>query len=253
MQNLTTLGFIMHAVGDLEKGKAYFLQAQQLAKDLPDTHPAKGRMHQICTDVPALPLYFPSQYDLLPASSFDEAINHCNEAVKLLKQVKDEDQTDGTKLLLSRTYDCLMEAHLSKKLFVDAEEFGKKSLEITNAICDRDSSLVEWTLHLMCRAMIGEKKYFFAEGLLRRLDSMLMTKEEKEGEAIRLYQIQVDTLKVYGDVMQNFNRQTELVQLQSRLERYTKGKEIKSNLLLHATFDPLIWNRWKSEEENKQS
>lgn len=41
----------MHAIGDVEKGKAYFLQAQQLAKDLPDSHPAKGKkMYQICTD-----------------------------------------------------------------------------------------------------------------------------------------------------------------------------------------------------------
>lgn len=100
----------------------------------------------------------------------------------------------------------------------------------------------------MVRAMIGEKKFFFAEGLLRRLDSIISTREEREGDTMRLYQIQSDTLNTYAEVMKNFNRESELSQLQEKIKRYTEGKECKSNLLFHAHFDPLVWKRWEDKQ-----
>lgn len=192
----------------------------------------------------ALPLYYSAQYCQLPLPDYDTTIDKCNEALEILKH----SDNDISKLLQSRAYNCIMESHLGKSQFQDAEDSGKKSLEITNDICDRESALVEWTLHLLCRAMIGEKKFFFAEGLLRRLDSIITTLEEKYGAEFQLYQIQYDTLVGYADVMKMFNRESELAQLQSRIKKYTKGKDCKSNLLLHTRFDSPVWKRWEDKD-----
>jgi hypothetical protein len=189
----------------------------------------------------ALPLYSLAQYDLLYKSEYDAAIVTCAQARDILDTAEPDTLSLPLKLLKPRIYDCLMQSYLAKDLFQEAEELGKKSLEITNSLCDRDSPLVEWTLHLLCKAMVGEKKYFFAEGLLRRLDSLLLAKEEKEGDQFKLFEIQHGTLQLYATVMENFNRQTELSHLRSRIERYTTDKECLPDILMHAQFEPFVW------------
>lgn len=48
-----------------------------------------------------------------------------------------------------------MENSLNQLKFIEAEEFGKKSLEISNNFEEKDSELVEYSIHLMSRTMLG--------------------------------------------------------------------------------------------------
>eukprot|EP01126_Amoeba_proteus_P019459 TRINITY_DN20037_c0_g1_i2.p2 TRINITY_DN20037_c0_g1~~TRINITY_DN20037_c0_g1_i2.p2 ORF type:complete len:152 (-),score=36.71 TRINITY_DN20037_c0_g1_i2:390-845(-) len=129
-------------------------------------------------------------------------------------------------------YNCMMEASIALDLAREAEEFGTKSLEVTNSVLNRDSPIVEWTLHLLTKVMIKEQKFFYAEGLLRRLDAIILEKEQVEEP---LFQIQLDTLQLFYDLMIQFNRSTEANILRERIDHLNmRGR--RNNLLFHARF-----------------
>lgn len=238
------LGFTLSCVGKTIEAKSAYEEAKNSANCLLASNALRGfQCYVILFIHSALPLYYLAQYDFLYNFEHDQAIATCNEACNTLEAADLDTISLPLKFLKPRIYNCLMQSYLAKDLWQEAEELGKKSLDITNSLCDRDDPLVEWTLHLLCQAMVGEKKYFFAEGLLRRLDSLLVTKEEKEGGQFSLFEIQHETLRLYAKVMENFNRQTELSLLRSRMERYTAGKDCLPNILMHAQFEPFVWNQ----------
>lgn len=146
-------------------------------------------------------------------------------------------------------YDALAEYHISRGEFVEAEEIGKKSLEITNKLGDKKSMLVEWCLHLMVRSLIGQQKYFYAEGLLRRLEGRIFDYAHQgihTSVPKRVYNVQKVSLETYRDLLKKFQRLAEAETLQTKIDSLgTTTPDIE----MHALFRQYLW-RIKLVDQN---
>jgi len=77
---------------------------------------------------------------------------------------------------------------------------------------------------------VGQQKYFYAEGLFRRLQVIIGDIKTKSP-----FEIQVQSLKRYKDVMLNFQRKSEADELDHLLQ--DTCQPILPSLEMHATFD----------------
>lgn len=134
-----------------------------------------------------------------------------------------------------------MEIKIAESLFDQAEEYGKKCLDITNKLQARDDPFVQWVLHLFSIALVGQKKLFLAEGLLRRLEQLILNQPPASSGNVA-YRFQVETLETYANVMNNMDRKQEAEQIRQKMEEFKEKKEILSNLSYHANFEQLSFN-----------
>lgn len=155
-------------------------------------------------------------------------------------QEKEKQQQKEQQLYLARALSVNMEIKIAESQFDQAEEYGKKCLDITNKLQARDDPFVQWVLHLFAISMVGQQKFFLAEGLLRRLEQLIFNQSTNHENVV--YQFQVETLSNYATVMENMDRKQEAEQIKQKLEEYKEKKEILSDIYYHVKFEQLLYN-----------
>lgn len=186
----------------------------------------------------AVPCMYLSRYFYFPQPDLQKASEFSNYVQTTLQ--KEKQQQKEQQLYLARSLSVNMEIKIAESQFDQAEEYGKKCLEITNKLQSRDDPFVQWVLHLFAIAMVGQQKFFLAEGLLRRLEQLIFNQSTNHENVV--YQFQVETLNNYATVMENMDRKQEAEQIKQKLEEYKEKKEILSDIYYHVKFEQLLYN-----------
>jgi hypothetical protein len=139
-------------------------------------------------------------------------------------------------ILLARVYATQMEIKLSESQYDQAEEFGRKCLDIANKLFERDSPFIQWSLHLLALVMVKQRKYgYYGEGLFRRLEQLILP--EPPSLSKKFYRFQFESMNSYASVLEHLERKNEAEIVREKLK--TIGAEnLLPTLHFHCLFDP---------------
>lgn len=87
----------------------------------------------------------------------------------------------------------------------------------------------------MAQALINAKKYLYAEGLLRRLLTMITT-DFTQNPNQKGFEIQLHSLESYHSIMSKFNRTGEANEVRALIDRL-KANGFRRDIEFYAYFD----------------
>jgi len=200
-------------------------EASALYHEAVDRAPAASQVDQ------AFIHYHLAQFELIPNNQ-SNAVTTLENAKSLLESLPSKNRRAQT--LTALINNSLMDLCLQKKDWDQAEVHGKLSLDIINHFDhEKNSPLLEYSLHLMSWVMLGMGKYFFAEGLFRKLDGLI--DQHMQGKR-PVYRIQIQTIEEFIKLMELLNRVGDARQLDDKL-KMLQSSDVHPTIHFHALFE----------------